>query len=81
MIRDGLNWNSFVGGVCLMFILAVLGIAAILLGEHDALVALISLVTGVGIGAGSVTQRSAGPVARAIGAEKPGFPTPPQAPQ
>jgi len=76
MIRDGLNWNSFVGGVALLFILGVLGIAALLLGEHDALVALISLVTGVGIGAGTVSQKTASPVARAL-TEHPQPPQPP----
>ena len=56
-MTDGLNWNSLVGGVALLGILCVLSFAAIAQQNHDALVALISALTGAGIGASSVAVR------------------------
>jgi hypothetical protein len=67
MITDGLNWTSLIGGIALLGILTVLSVAALLQGSHDALVALISLVTGVGIGAGGVIgQKPTSVVARSV---------------
>jgi hypothetical protein len=66
VISDGLNWNSLIGGLALIGILSVLGYAALAQGSHDALVALISLVTGVGIGAGTVSQKAPSVVTRSV---------------
>ncbi len=45
-----LSFEQLIGGTSLLLILSVLSVAALLQGNHDALVALISLVTGAGVG-------------------------------
>ncbi len=57
MITDGLTWNTLVGGISLLGILAVLSYAAIMQGNHDALVSLISLVTGAGIAGSAISSK------------------------
>ena len=50
---NDLTLNNLVGAVALLSIITVLSIAALTQGNHDALIALISLVTGGGIGVGA----------------------------